>query len=329
MDKILSISIAAYNVEKYIEQALESIIQSGVIDDIEVFVVDDGGTDKTYQIAQQYQEKYPESIFAVHKTNGGYGSTVNYSISTAHGKYFKLLDGDDWFDSKGLSALVQKLKSIDSDLVITKYYKGYDKDHLVEENYFATTPDRQMEIGDFNPPKSIGMWPMTLKTEVLRKSNVILPEHRLYTDQFYSTIPLSLVETVMYLDINVYCYRTDRNGQSTSKEVRIKHYDDTINNFEAILEFYNGLGNCPSKKLILQRVVAYYRGAINVLLLLPKSQENLQKIIDIEKKMKSNNSIIYKLAGKNGRTGMMISALRLTNYKLYWKKDLFDSFRKN
>ena len=94
MDKILTISIAAYNVEKFLRSTLNSLCEQTVIEDLEIFVVDDGSTDETLCIAQEYEKKFPDSFFAVHKENGGYGSTVNYSIAHATGKYFKLLDGD-------------------------------------------------------------------------------------------------------------------------------------------------------------------------------------------------------------------------------------------
>lgn len=61
--KILTVSIAAYNMEKYIRQALDSLIDERVIGDLDVFVIDDGGTDRTFEIAKEYAAKYPHSIF--------------------------------------------------------------------------------------------------------------------------------------------------------------------------------------------------------------------------------------------------------------------------
>ena len=123
MEKILTISVAAYQVEKYIEKNLKSLINSNVIDFLEIFVIDDGGKDSTIDIAEKYQKIYPDSIKIVRKENGGYGSTVNYSIFHATGKYFKLLDGDDWFNTKGLIHLVDYLKNCRSDIVITPVHR--------------------------------------------------------------------------------------------------------------------------------------------------------------------------------------------------------------
>ena len=124
--KILTVSIAAYNVETFIDQALRSVCVDAVIDRLEIFVIDDGGTDGTLGIAQRYADRYPDSVFPVHKENGGYGSTVNYSLAHATGTYFKLLDGDDWFDSEGLVKLVDVLEKTDVDLIMTNYQTGPD-----------------------------------------------------------------------------------------------------------------------------------------------------------------------------------------------------------
>ena len=94
MKKTLTISIAAYNVQKYIRQTLEFLIIPKIIDDLEIFVIDDGGQDETLSIAKEYADQYPDSIFPIHKENGRYGTVFNCAIQRASGKYFKLLDGN-------------------------------------------------------------------------------------------------------------------------------------------------------------------------------------------------------------------------------------------
>lgn len=78
-EKVATISIAAYNMEKHIRKTLDSLLDERVIDDLEVLVVDDGGTDRTLEIANEYAATYPNSIFPIHKENGGYGSVLNYT----------------------------------------------------------------------------------------------------------------------------------------------------------------------------------------------------------------------------------------------------------
>lgn len=79
------------------------------MDCLEVLIIVDGGNDKTLEIAKEYESKYPNTFKAVYKENGGYGSTINKGIELATGKYFKQLDGDDWFDTNNLEKYVMNL----------------------------------------------------------------------------------------------------------------------------------------------------------------------------------------------------------------------------
>ena len=82
-EKILSISVAAYNVEKYLVKLFEILnISPEVNQKIEVIIVNDGSTDKTLEIANRFKSQYPQSVVIIDKKNGGYGSTINSSIAT-------------------------------------------------------------------------------------------------------------------------------------------------------------------------------------------------------------------------------------------------------
>ena len=120
--KILTISIAAYNAENYIAKCLDSLIKSKYLEQLDIIVVNDGSRDRTSQIAHQYSNKY-DSIRVIDKENGGHGSTINTSISLAEGKYYKVLDSDDAFDTCELDKLVVFLTESDVDLVLTNYHK--------------------------------------------------------------------------------------------------------------------------------------------------------------------------------------------------------------
>ena len=88
MNKTLTISIASYNVEKFLRETLDSLCSPEILDDIEVIIVNDGSKDSTPLIAQEYVTKYPQSFILIDKENGGYGSTINASLDIAKGKYF-------------------------------------------------------------------------------------------------------------------------------------------------------------------------------------------------------------------------------------------------
>ena len=113
MYKLLTISVAAYNVEKYLEQTLSSLNDQRFLDDIEVLIVDDGSKDGTKDIALKYQNMAPDTFKYVQKENGGHGSTINRGIELATGKYFRVIDGD--------AKYIKLLKRTKADLILTQH----------------------------------------------------------------------------------------------------------------------------------------------------------------------------------------------------------------
>ena len=112
MSKILTVAIPCYNSEAYMEHCIRSLLPAG--EDIEILIVDDGSTkDRTPQIADEYQEKYPGIIRAIHQENGGHGEAVNAGLRNASGLYYKVIDSDDWADTKALKAIVARLKELE------------------------------------------------------------------------------------------------------------------------------------------------------------------------------------------------------------------------
>ena len=123
MDKILTISVAAYNSEGWLTRCLDSFVIDEVMDKLEVIIVNDGSTDGTHDIASEYCSRYPDVFRLIDKKNSGHGSTINTSLKAATGKYYKLVDSDDWVEKAGLIKLVHALEKTDADLVLNPFYE--------------------------------------------------------------------------------------------------------------------------------------------------------------------------------------------------------------
>ena len=95
MQKLLTISVAAYKVERYLPETLDSFLIPSVREQLEVLIINDGSGEAISEIAREYEKKYPQIFRLIEKENGGHGSTVNRGIEEAQGKYFKTVDGDD------------------------------------------------------------------------------------------------------------------------------------------------------------------------------------------------------------------------------------------
>ena len=114
--KLLSVIMPAYNMEAYLSQCVESIIRTTSRTALEIIIVNDGSEDKTLRIAQQYADKYPNTVRVIDKENGNYGSTINAALPIVDGEYVKILDADDKFEGSRLAeylTTLQRLKGVD------------------------------------------------------------------------------------------------------------------------------------------------------------------------------------------------------------------------
>ena len=317
--KILTISIAAYNVAGYISETLDSLVSSKYIDELEIFVIDDGGQDDTLTIAKRFQDNFPQSVFPIHKDNGGYGTTVNTSIKKATGKYFKLLDGDDWVVTDELDKLIEKLKDLTCDVVVTPFLKGSDMDNMkIVRPSISFKPEEVCVISEIKNPPILCMWALCYRTEILIESGLELPGRLFYTDQIFCTIPFSVAKTICYFDYSVYCYRIGRDGQSVSKDSRIKNIDMTLDICRYLVRYCHSNENNENYKFMINRVSAYYAAALRTILLLPINIHSLNKFITYEQEIKNISNDVYLSVVSKGKIGKLISLFRKTKYQFYW-----------
>lgn len=242
-EKLLTVSVAAYNVEKTLRKTLDSLIVPEALDKLEVFVIDDGGTDRSLEIAQEYEKRYPNTFHAIHKENGGYGSTVNYSLDHATGKYFRLLDGDDWFDADNLAKLIEQLANIDVDMIINSmaiYNEHSNK--LIQREITGNKGNGLYNFVNIELVYSeLWMHNITYKTALVQSTNLRLTEHCFYTDNEYVLLPVPHVETVYIWNYSLYQYRYGVAGQSMSISKKKEYYQDSERVFWRLVKEYQNL----------------------------------------------------------------------------------------
>ena len=211
MEKILTIAVPMYNVEHYIRQCLDSFLIDDGIEALEVLIINDGTLDSSAQIAQEYVDRYPSVYRLISKKNGGHGSAVNLGISEAKGKYFKVVDGDDWLDPAGLKKLICTLSNSNSDIVASNYYWVFDGTNKMKKE--IDQPFRGVEYGKESKfiyicnDLYIKMHSMTIRTQLLPEYHVCLDENCFYVDTEYIIYPIPYVKTVTFLEECVYRYR--------------------------------------------------------------------------------------------------------------------------
>lgn len=236
--KILTIVVPVYNTENYLVRCIESITPKEVLDDIEIILVNDGSKDNSLKILNLYAKKYPQTIKVIDKENGGHGSTINAGLKDATGKYFKVLDSDDWFDTKTFINFVQALKSIDEDVVAVPYTEEYTYiPNVVLYDHWPIPSNETLEIDkikDVNIEKLyFPMAAATYKTELLHQCGLELFENTFYVDMQYNIYPIPYVKTVRYLKEPMYRYFIGRPAQSMSQENLTRNF----RNHEKVLRF--------------------------------------------------------------------------------------------
>lgn len=224
--KILTISVAAYNLENLIQDNLSSFssLDPKILSKVEVLVINDGSADRTPEIVNEYVKKYPDSFKLINQKNQGAGSTVNTGLKNAAGKYFKMVDGDDWVETETLNHLIPELEKTESDLILTDIYTYNDaKKKIVDRSGYDIDARRELDFSDISDSVDIQMHNAMFKTELLKKNKIKL-DNGFYTDIEYVLLPIPYVKTVTYFDAPLYVYRVQRKGQSISKESMCKNY---------------------------------------------------------------------------------------------------------
>lgn len=297
--KILTIAIPCYNSEAYMRTCIESLLVDK--DSIEIIVVNDGSTkDHTAQIADDYAMRYPDTIKAIHKENGGHGSAVNAGFENASGKYFKVVDSDDKLDPHALIKVVEFLKTHDVDMLLTNFV--YDKQGSRNKkimDYRGTLPKNKIitwnTIKRFNVDQYIMMHAIIYKIDVLRECNLKLPLHTFYVDNIYAYVPLPYVKTMYYMDLTLYYYFIGRDDQSVNEKIMISRIDQQIKVNQIIFNEFD-LTKFQHKKL---RSYMYHQLAIisavsSILLIRDGSAENIKKYKDLWAYFKQTNYAMYK-----------------------------------
>ena len=108
--KLLSITVPCYNSQDYMKNCIDSLLEGG--DLVEILIVDDGSKDDTAKIADEYADRYPNIVKAIHQENGGHGEAVNAGLRNATGFYFKVVDSDDWVNKEAYHAILDKLLEV-------------------------------------------------------------------------------------------------------------------------------------------------------------------------------------------------------------------------
>ena len=218
-------------------KCIESILPGG--DEVEIIVVDDGSQkDNTFEIAKEYEAKYPGIVKAVHQENGGHGEAVNTGLRNASGLFYKVVDSDDWLDDEALPQVLEKLRELimagtPVDMFICNFiYDKVGQTHKKVMRYESALPKDCIfgwdEVKHFHLGQYILMHSVIYRTQMLRDCGLMLPKHTFYVDNIFVYQPIPSVEKMYYMDVNLYHYFIGRDDQSVNESVMIGRIDQQL-----------------------------------------------------------------------------------------------------
>ena len=325
--KYISFAIPCYNSEAYMAQAIESILPGG--EDVEILIVNDGSKDRTVEIGKEYEEKYPGIVKLINKENGGHGDAVNAGLAHASGKYFKVVDSDDWVDRISLMKILNVLKNFEEekqevDMLIANYvYEKVGMEHKKVIRYDNVLPKNQIlkwdEIGQFHIGQYILMHSVIYRTDMLKLCQLTLPKHTFYVDNIYVYYPLPHVRTLYYMNVDFYRYFIGREDQSVNEKVMISRIDQQIFVTKTMIDMYE-LRRIQSKKLrkYMLNYLAIMMTVSSILCIRSKKKENLEKKKELWQYLKQKDygvfmKIRYGILGQTmnlpGRSGRKVSSM--------------------
>lgn len=290
MEKLLSIIIPTYNAEKFLDKGLTSYIMEDaeLMNKLEVIVVNDGTPDNSVAVAQKYVDKYPHVFSIINKENGGHGSGINVGAENATGKYFKVIDADDWVDTAALVRLMKYLDSVETfDALITSFTTydiskdKYEYQYVKVDDYNRVyNLEELMEYWD-DVQRGFSFHGLVYNTEFYTKQNYKLVEKAFYEDQEYATIPLAWATKVRILDDPMYVYRIGDVSQSVSTTSQLKRLPDFEKVLWKMMDFEAVADTCPpgGKEQWIRKLSKYLASIYHITLIKNPNKKDKRKYL--------------------------------------------------
>lgn len=301
-NKILAIGIPSYNAEPYLDRCIPTFIHEKLVDRIEVIIVNDGSKDKTKEIAEKYCAMYPNTVRVINKENGGHGSAVNAALYATNAKYYKVVDADDWVDTKKLIKLVDELEKCDSDIVSNAYHTVDMVTGWSEAlNNYNVEYGREYSLDELNMKDIyISIHAATYKTKLLQDNNIKLQEKTFYVDVEYQLLPFPYVNTITFYDDFVYKYMIGNVNQSVNVENFVNRYNDHNRVVLRILDFLQTSNLNQYQKeyvyTIFEKVI-YTHYALSSIYD-TDLERGRERSVEFDRVLKEKNYPLYKFIGK-------------------------------
>lgn len=224
----VSVIVPVYNVEKYLSECLDSLVKQ-TLKEIEILVINDGSTDGSQAIIDQYQATYPSIIKSFIKPNGGIADVRNFGLERVQGEYFAFLDSDDSAEASMLEKMYYSAKQSDADVVFSNFVWSYpDKEILTIDGPYHTNQEILTQM-------FATLWNKLYKTAWIKKTAVNFPKGYRYEDASFLYKLTPYIRRSSHVNEAFVQYRQVEGSITHNHNERVK---DMIFVFEDILTYY-------------------------------------------------------------------------------------------
>lgn len=331
----ISVVVPVYNVEKYLKECIDSIINQ-TLEDIEIICVNDGSTDSSLEILNNYAKK-DSRIIVINKSNSGYGHTMNMGLNAASGEYIGIIESDDFADKNMFEDLYKLAKEYDADIVKGDWYNYWSKNKFARKNNRISSA-KTLKLTNSKQDKSLlrinpSVWSAIYKKEFLNKYNIRFLETpgASYQDLAFSFKIFALAERVILTDKAYLYYRQDNMNSSVKSKTKVYCVCDEYEEIDRFLEEYPDL----KFEFKVQEEINRYNGYVSSVLRIDDSvKPEFVKVFSDHFKEEYNTGLLgnefFKKINKNEFMTLINNPEKYIKVlKSIEKRRKFNQFRKN
>lgn len=225
-NKDISVIVPMYNVEKYLEECIESL-EKQTYKNLEIILVDDGSKDSTFQVAQKLAHKYT-NIVLIQQENGGQAKARNTGLMRASGKYISFIDSDDFISPTMYEIMIHACEKYDLDIMECCYQDVFMETHTFGKKYYLKVDEKRIYDGKefFELKPSLSPCDKLYKHSYLKKIKFQCTEGHYAEDVYDSTYAILKASRIMHFNRIVYFYRRDnlsstRNNKDIQRRIKL------------------------------------------------------------------------------------------------------------
>ena len=312
MNPLVSIIVPVFNVEKYLEECLDSILNQ-TYENIEVILVDDGSTDSSGKICDEYLKK-DSRIKVFHKTNGGLSDARNYGVENSNGEYIIFVDSDDYLSKYTLEFSIKEIKDAAADILVFAIKREKEEKEILEykKNIF-NREEGIIELFKGNLYR-FSAWGKIYKTSIVKKYK--FPEGKIHEDQATTYKYFLDANKIAYIDYVGYIYYKRENSILT-KKYNIKRLD-SFSNWQEIVENMKN-ENFSIKKQMYLRYLWWIFDNLNYITSTNDSKDIKLKYMEIIKESLKGNRLKLFWYNKYQLKYMILYLIFLIDIKFFYK----------